>query len=150
MPSIEKSLSILPLSSRFDASLSAPAGRLSDKIGRKPVIAIGYSLFAICSLGFVFANSFISLLGLFALYGAFKAFIDASQKAFVSDLSEVEMRATSLGAFETFTGLVLIPAGLMAGYLWNLNPAYPFWYGLVVSLVAILLFLGLVKEVKMK
>lgn len=132
----------------FDASLSAPAGRLSDKIGRKPVLVIGYSLFAISSLGFVFTNSFLPLLGLFALYGAFKAFIDANQKAFVSDLSAVEMRGTSLGAFETSTGLALIPAGLIAGYLWNLNPAYPFWYGLVVSLVAISLFLGLIKEKK--
>lgn len=132
----------------FDASLSAPAGRLSDKIGRKPVLAMGYSLFAITSLGFVFAGNLISLLAFFALYGAFKAFIDASQRAFVSDLSVVEMRATSLGAFETSTGLALIPAGLIAGYLWNLNPAYPFWYGLVVSLVAIILFSALIKERK--
>ena len=130
----------------FDASLSAPAGRLSDRIGRKPVLTIGYSFFALSSLGFVFADGLLPLLGLFALYGAFKAFIDASQKAFVSDLSGVEMRATSLGAFETATGLALIPAGLTAGLLWNLNPAYPFWYGFGVSVVAIGLFLGLIKE----
>jgi len=132
----------------FDASLSAPAGRLSDKVGRKPVLTMGYSFFALTSLGFAFADGLMPLLALFVLYGAFKAFIDASQKAFVSDLSVVEMRATSLGAFETSTGLALIPAGLIAGFLWNINPAYPFWYGSVVSLVAIILFLGLIKEGK--
>ncbi len=132
----------------FDASLSAPAGRLSDKIGRKPVLTMGYSFFALSSLGFIFADGLLPLLGLFGLYGAFKAFIDASQRAFVSDMSVIEMRATSLGAFETATGLALIPAGLIAGYLWNLNPAYPFCYGLVVSLAAISLFLGLIKEKK--
>ena len=109
---------------------------------------MGYSFFAITSLGFVFAESLLSLLGLFALYGAFKAFIDPSQRTFVSDLSDIENRATSLGAFEASTGLALIPAGLIAGYLWNLNPAYPFWYGLIVSLIAISLFLGLIKEEK--
>ncbi len=132
----------------FDASLSAPAGRLSDKIGRKPVLAIGYSLFAVCSLGFIFARSFVSLLALFALYGAFRAFIDANQKAFISDLSPVETRGTSLGAFETATGLALIPAGLIAGYFWNINSAYPFWYGLIISIIAISLFLSIIKENK--
>ena len=130
----------------FDASLSAPAGRLSDKIGRKPVLAIGYSLFTAASLGFIFANSLFALLGLFAIYGAFKAFIDASQRAFVSDLSSVENRATSLGAFETSTGLALIPAGLIAGFLWNINPAYPFTYGFGLSVVAILALLFTIKK----
>lgn len=130
----------------FDALLSAPAGSLSDKIGRKPVLAIGYSLFATSSFGFIFADSLFALLGLFILYGAFKAFIDASQKAFISDLSSVEDRATSLGAFETSTGLALIPAGLAAGFLWNLDPAYTFIYGFSTSLLAAFVFIFAVKK----
>lgn len=130
----------------FDASLSAPAGALSDKIGRKPVVAIGYSLFTVCSFGFIFVGNLFTLLGLFAFYGAFKAFIDASQRAFVSDLSAVEDRATSLGAFETSTGLALIPAGLIAGFLWNINPAYTFVYGSGLSLVALFAFLLIIRK----
>jgi MFS family permease len=130
----------------FDASLSVPAGRLSDKIGRKPVLAIGYLLFSVSSFGFIFADSLFALLGLFALYGAFKAFIDASQKAFVSDLSSVENRGTSLGAFETSTGLALIPAGLAAGFLWNMDPSYTFIYGSGLSIVAIVAFLAVIKK----
>ena len=130
----------------FDTFLSAPAGSLSDKIGRKPVVVIGYLVFSLCSLGFIFAGGLFSLLGLFALYGAFKAFTDASQKAFVSDLSLVENRATSLGAFETSTGLALIPAGLIAGFLWNANPVFPFIYSFGLSLAAIVAFLVLVRK----
>jgi len=130
----------------FDASLSVPAGRLSDKIGRKPVLTIGYLLFAISSFGFIFADGLFALLGLFALYGAFKAFIDASQKAFVSDLSPVQDRATSLGVFEMSTGLALIPAGLAAGFLWNIDPAYTFIYGSGLSIVAVSALIMFIKK----
>ena len=128
----------------FDAVFSAPAGSLSDKIGRRRVILIGYLMFSAVSAGFLivtalqFSNlaDFGILLVLFALYGLFKAFIDASQRAFVSDLSEEEIRGTALGTFETATGLAAIPAGLIAGLFWDFNSAYTFGFGLAVSLLA--------------
>ena len=139
----------------FDAGFSRMAGALSDKIGRKKVILTGYLIFSAVSAGFALLSfgfptlsygSFVILGGLFALYGLFKAFIDASQRAFVSDLSEVEIRGTSLGTFETFTGLAAIPAGLFAGILWNVNPVYTFTYGFGLSVVAIITFMLFVKK----
>ncbi|MEK7638382.1 MAG: MFS transporter [Patescibacteria group bacterium] len=132
-----------------DAVLSTPAGMLSDHIGRRRTIVIGYLMFSVVCLGFwakavVFKTqpgSFVVLIALFALYGVFKAFIDASQRAFVSDLSPDEVRGTALGTFETLTGLAAIPAGLMAGWLWNINNAYSFFYGAVVSSVAAVLLM---------
>lgn len=128
----------------FDAAFSAPAGALSDKIGRRKVIFIGYLLFSAVSLGFLLISKFSLnnlsnfgiLLILFALYGLFKAFIDASQRAFISDLSEPEIRGTALGTFETLTGLAAIPAGLIAGFLWNFSAIYTFGYGFALSFVA--------------
>ena len=130
----------------FDTIFSQPAGQLSDRIGRKKVITIGYVLLAATFAGFLLANSFLALLFIFPLYGLFKAFIDASQKSFVSDLSEVENRSTALGAFEASTGLVLIPGGIIAGLLWNANPNFTFIYGLVVSISALVLLQTLIKE----
>ena len=129
----------------FDAAFSEPAGALSDRIGRKKVILIGYSLFSLVSLGFLLVSlfartntaSFFILLGLFALYGLFKAAVDASQRALISDLSDTNVRATALGAFETLTGLAAIPAGLIAGTLWDVQPAYTFGYGFFLALLAI-------------
>lgn len=138
----------------FDAVFSAPAGALSDKIGRRKVISIGYLLFSAVSLGFLFISKFSLnnlsnfgiLLILFALYGLFKAFIDASQRAFISDLSEPEIRGTALGTFETLTGLAAIPAGLIAGYLWNFSAIYTFGYGFAVSFVAACWLMMVLKE----
>lgn len=130
----------------FDTVFSQPAGKLSDRIGRKKVITIGYALLAATFAGFFLAQSFLALLFIFPLYGLFKAFLDASQRSFVSDLSAVENRSTALGAFETSTGLALIPGGIIAGLLWNANPDFTFVYGLTVSILALILLQTLIKE----
>ncbi|MBX4211290.1 MAG: MFS transporter [Candidatus Yanofskybacteria bacterium] len=138
----------------FDAAFSEPAGKLSDRIGRKKVILLGYSLFTAVSVGFLLVSvlahnntvSFFVLLGLFALYGLFKGAIDASQRALISDLSATGGRATALGTFETLTGLAAIPAGLIAGVLWNSGSVYTFGYGAVMGLVAVLALTFLIHE----
>jgi len=138
----------------FDASFSTMAGSWADKIGRRKVIIASYFLLALVFLGFGTISlfnldrigTFIFLFLLFALYGLFRATVDVGQKSFVSDLSDVEIRGTALGTFETFTGLAAIPAGVIAGVLWNMNQALPFIYGLSLSLTAAILFNFLVKK----
>ena len=138
----------------FDASFSTLAGSWSDKFGRRKIVIASYLLLAIVFLGFGAISmwqpnrtwTFISLLVLFALYGLFRATVDVGQKSFVSDLSGIEIRGTALGTFETFTGLAAIPAGLIAGLLWNLNQAFPFVYGFALALFAALLFSMMVSK----
>jgi len=76
----------------------------------------------------------------------FKAFIDASQRAFISDLSESEIRGTALGTLETLTGLAAIPAGMIAGFLWNFNAIYTFSFGFTVSFAAACWLMIAIKE----
>lgn len=119
-----------------------PAGALSDKIGRKPVIVIGYALFGMTSLSLAFVSDISQIVWLFALYGVFYAMIDGVQRAFVVDLSPPDLKATSLGAFHTATGLAALPAGVISGLLWDtIGPEATFIYGFVLSFVAAALLL---------
>jgi len=125
----------------FYAVFAIPFGSLSDKIGRKKVIVFGYLLFSLTSLGFAFFNSLTAFIILFALYGVVYAIIDGNQRAFVSDLSSEDLRATALGTFHTTIGLVALPASLIAGLLWQIAPAMTFIYGSVVSIISVVLFI---------
>ena len=126
----------------FYAVFAVPFGSLSDKIGRKKVIVFGYMLFSLTSLGFVFFNSLIAFIALFALYGMVYAIVDGNQRAYVSDLSSEELKATALGTFHTTIGLVALPASLIAGFLWqNIAPYTTFIYGSTVSMVSVILFI---------
>ncbi len=125
----------------FYAVFAVPFGRLSDKIGRKKVIVFGYLLFSLTSLGFAFFNSLTAFMVLFALYGMVYAIVDGNQRAYISDLASEELRATALGTFHTTIGLTALPASLIAGFLWQINPSIAFIYGAVISIISVVLFI---------
>ena len=122
--------------------VTIPAGMISDKIGRKPVIVVGYLLFGITSLGLAVVTNLSEIVWLFALYGVFYGMIDGVQRAFVVDLSPPDLKATALGTFHTATGLAALPAGVIAGLLWDvISPETTFLYGFALSITAAALLL---------
>lgn len=118
-----------------------PAGLLSDRIGRQRVLLIGYGLFTILCLGFLYAESLWPLLLLFLLYGMNFAFVDATERAYVADLATHEERGTALGAYHMATSLAALPAGLVAGALWDMHQLYTFGVGALLSFIALLMLL---------
>ena len=122
------------------ALLSVPSGILSDRIGRKNVILIGYLAFAATCLGFALFNSLAVFVLLFVLYGVSSALIDGTQRALVSDLSPGKLRGTSLGTFHAMTGIAVLPANIIAGLLWEwTTPETMFVFGGLMAIAAALL-----------
>jgi MFS family permease len=127
------------------ASFTIPFGKLSDRIGRKKVLEIGYFLFFIIVLSFVYLESnLIYLASLFALYGMVYAITKSNQRAFVADLAG-EMKGTALGTYYFIVGIISIIGGLIAGVFWNINPVLMFQYIAVLGLISFILLL-FVKE----
>jgi len=129
------------------AVCSVPAGILSDRIGRKWLIAIGWIIYALVYLGFALSTSVWSMWVLFACYGIYYGIVEGATKAFVADLVPAERRGTAYGYYHGVVGLMLLPASVLAGWLWSvLSPAAPFYLGAGLAFLAMLAMLVLLKE----
>jgi len=124
---------------------SYPAGKLSDRLGRKSILVAGYTTYAAVYLGMAVLPShagYISFLLLFCLYGLYSGLTDGVEKALVVDLVGAPMRATAIGLHATIVGAGLLPASLIAGQLWSLlGPAAPFAFGGGMALFSALLLI---------
>lgn len=101
---------------------SLPAGRLSDRIGRKSLLVSGYGVygFVYFLMGFLGGSGAVWLVWLgFGLYGVYSALTEGIEKALVVDLAPADVRATAIGLHATIVGIGLLPASVIAGLLWT-------------------------------
>ncbi|MCX6573449.1 MAG: MFS transporter [Candidatus Aminicenantes bacterium] len=130
------------------ALLSYPFGRLSDRIGRKPVLFMAFAAWAAVCAGAVFGTGPAFAAALFVLFGVHKAALDPVQKTLVAELAPQPFRASVLGGFQMVIGLCAFPASLIAGLLWDkAGRRVPFVLSLVFTAAAALLLL-FVKETR--
>jgi MFS family permease len=123
--------------------IAAPLiGKLGDRIGRTLIVALSYLLYLVMSLGFAFATTKWQIILLFVIYGVFYSIDEAQSKAFIADV-EPERRATAIGLYNFVTGIIYLPASLIAGALWAVHPNVVFILAAFLSLVAINAFMFL-------
>jgi MFS family permease len=129
------------------AGVSVPAGIVSDKLGRRGVIVLGWLIYAVTYLGFAVASASWQIWLLFVLYGVYYGLAEGVARAFVADLVPEERRGTAFGLFHGVVGITLLPASIIAGVLWQaVGPEAPFYFGAILAFVAMVGLLALVRE----
>jgi MFS family permease len=128
------------------ALISSPAGKLSDRIGRKRLIIAGWGAYGAIYLGFAFADAGWQVFGLYVLYGLYYGLTEGVSKALVADLIQPEQRGTAYGLYNAAVGLAALPASVIAGILWQgigsfngFGASAPFLFGSVLAIAAAIL-----------
>jgi MFS family permease len=98
---------------------STPAGSLSDRIGRKPVIVAGWIVYATVYLLFARATSAWHAWALFGAYALYLGLVEGVEKALVADLVPAARRGRAFGWFNFTVGIAALPASVVFGLVWQ-------------------------------
>ncbi len=127
------------------ALVSAPAGSLSDRIGRRKLVIGGWLVYAAIYLGFALARTGWQIWVLYILYGLYYGLSYGTAKAMIADIVPEEVRGTAYGTYNAVLGIIDLPASLIAGLLWSGIPSLglrgfgapaPFYFGGALALIA--------------
>jgi MFS family permease len=121
-------------------------GDLSDRLGRKRLIASGWLFYAAVYAGFAFVSSAWMAWALFLVYGIYFGLAEGAEKALVADLVRTEQRGTAYGLYNLAFSITVLPASLLMGALWNLHGAETaFLVSAGIGTIAALLLLSMVR-----
>lgn len=135
----------------FAFASSLPVGRISDRLGRKPLIVGAFILWGLVCMSFIFMPNRPGILAGFILYGLHRGALDTVQNTLVSELVPDHARASGLGGFQMVIGICALPASLIAGFLWDaVSVAAPFYFSLAATGAAVLVLLFVKKPVGLK
>jgi MFS family permease len=139
---------MLAVYSLIVALVSTPAGSLSDRIGRRRLIIGGWLVYAAIYFGFALAQKGWQVWLLYAAYGLYYGMAFGTANAMVADLVPESRRGTAFGTYHAVIGILVFPASLIAGVLWQgigawkgFGPSAPFLFGGSLALAAALLML---------
>ena len=126
------------------ASLSTWGGTLSDRVGRRRVILVGWLLYALVYMGFAVADSARTLIAWFLVYGVFFALTEGTEKALVADLAPADRHGLAFGLYNTALGIGALTASVVFGLLYErfgASVAFGSGAALAAAAAALLLFL---------
>ena len=118
--------------------LSTPLSAYSDRIDRRQWLGVAWVIYALLFAAFgLLPQSVATTLALFVGYGIFIAATDGAEKALIAELAPKAQLGTAFGWFHLVSGLMLLPASILFGWLWTrVNPTTAFMASATISLAA--------------
>ncbi|MFC4299453.1 MFS transporter [Castellaniella hirudinis] len=131
---------VLIVMSLFFTLSAYPAGWLSDRMPRTVILAVGLVLLVLADLALAVTSGGVwLLLAGAALWGLHMGFSQGILSAMVADTTPKDMKGTAFGIFNLASGVCMLLASVLAGWLWqSWGPSATFLAGAVFAVLALL------------
>jgi MFS family permease len=128
---------VLVVMSVVYAATAYPAGRLSDRMSRTSLLALGMAALVVADVLLAFASGLSLLFAGIAIWGLHMGLTQGILARLITDVAPEKYRGTAFGVFNLASGAGLLLASGIAGWLWDRHgPAAAFWAGAGVALLA--------------
>lgn len=120
-------------------ALSAyPFGKMSDKVAHSWLLASGLVVLIIADLVLAHSNHWSVLLAGVVLWGIHMGMTQGLLAAMIADTAPADLRGTAYGFFNLMSGLSMLVASGMAGFIWDrFGAEFTFYTGAVFCLLAL-------------
>ncbi|MBI5078149.1 MAG: MFS transporter [Candidatus Yonathbacteria bacterium] len=133
------------------AGFSVSAGGMSDRIGPRTVMRLGYVILLAGYFVIFFAENTIILALGFLVLGLFPALTDGVARALAAELSPESHRAGAYGFVNATAGFGLMFAGIGGGYIWeHFGSGYALITGVVFVVAGIIVLSTIIANGKEK
>ena len=124
------------------SSLTVVGGSLSDRLGRRTLIAGGWLVYALVYAGFAASETLPALVTWFLVYGVYFGLTEGTERALIADLAPAALRGSAFGIYNAVTGLGALLASVVFGLIWNqFGTAAAFGSGAALALLATILLI---------
>jgi len=125
-------------------SSSIIGGAMSDRFGRRTMIAAGYLWYAAIYAAFAWTTTPITTIAIFLAYGLYFGLTEGVEKAWVADMAPETGRGLAFGIYNAALGVGGLAASLIFGAIWTrVSPHAAFLTGASLALAAsVLLYLA--------
>ncbi len=103
------------------------AGPCADRVSPRRALAAGWLVFATAYGGLAFAGGLALAVPLVMAVGVGYGLAEPAERKLVAALAPESRQGSAFGWYALVQGLMALPAGLLAGSLWELGPAGPSW-----------------------
>jgi MFS family permease len=114
-----------------------PFGKLSDRVQHTRLLALGLVMLIAADLVLANSNHWSTILVGVALWGIHMGMTEGLLSAMVADTAPSDLRGTAYGFFNLMSGLAMLVASGLAGFVWDrFGAATTFYIGAIFCLLA--------------
>jgi MFS family permease len=107
-------------------------GRLTDRVPPQWLLNMGWIVYAVIYAGMAWVDTAWAGITLFLLYAVYYALSEPPEKALVVKLVPTHLRGQAFGWFHFVTGIMLLPASVVFGWIYQ---SYGAWYAFLLGTV---------------